>query len=227
VERRKRAGPKRCCSLLTDRKKFKNEQAEEKNPYYKPLLLLSNPDVCGRPVESTQFTPDDFVAKGSGTRSIQGPAGRGRTAAVTDNILVERHMENRSNMRRCIFVLTAMVGKAGKIRLWPDSSWRYANVRPHSSFGRQKTPNESYSQIQPCSFPPGFTIVRADICSNKSPPTSIQGAVWPVPCSCGANGSRSIQGKGRQESSPVAKLPISIAPKHQVKSWLAISWFAR
>ncbi|WP_255448158.1 integrase core domain-containing protein, partial [Synechococcus sp. Ace-Pa] len=132
---------------------FKNDAAE-KTRIYKPLCSFSNP-VLRRPVESTQFTSGDFVARLKAEEIKVSWSGRRR---CYDNILVERLW--RTVKYEEVYLRAYSDGWEAEISL-ARFLWRYCHVRPHSSLGG-KTPNEVYSQIQPCSSRPRFTMSGAE-----------------------------------------------------------------
>ena len=104
--------------------------------------------------QGCQFTSGDFVARLQAEEIKISWSGRKR---CYDNILVERLW--RTVKYEEVYLRAYSDGWEAEIRL-ARFLWRYCHVRPHSSLGG-RTPNEVYTETEPCSSRPGLTMSGA------------------------------------------------------------------
>ena len=104
--------------------------------------------------QGCQFTSADFVARLHAEAIQISWSGRKR---CYDNILVERLW--RTLKYEEVYLRAYSDGWEAEISL-ARFLWRYCHVRPHSSLGG-RTPQEVYTETEPCSTRPGLTMPGA------------------------------------------------------------------
>jgi putative transposase len=104
--------------------------------------------------QGCQFTSYDFVARLQAEEIKISWSGRKR---CYDNILVERLW--RTVKYEEVYLHAYRDGWEAEVSL-ARFLWRYCHVRPHSSLGG-RTPNEVYTETEPCSSRPGLTMSEA------------------------------------------------------------------
>ena len=104
--------------------------------------------------QGCQFTSSAFVARLRAEEIKISWSGRKR---CYDNILVERLW--RTVKYEEVYLRAYKDGWEAEISL-ARFLWRYCHVRPHSSLGG-RTPNEVYTEAEPCSSRPGLTMSGA------------------------------------------------------------------
>ncbi|WP_225323107.1 IS3 family transposase [Synechococcus sp. RSCCF101] len=125
--------------------------------------------------QGCQFTSAEFVGRLQKVSIRISWSGRKR---CYDNILVERLW--RTLKYEEVYLHAYSDGWEAEVSL-ARFLWRYCHVRPHSALGG-RTPNQVYTETQPCSSRPGLTMSGANTVQKKAP-TSGRSARWRRPAS--------------------------------------------